>query len=73
MAWAFLQPGVKIVGRVVDNVWSPFARLLHRVFTSNVDVALGAYHNYTSRYISKASNAMIFSTSELLKAKVDDS
>ena len=38
IAWAILQPGVKIDGRVVDNRWSPFVRLVHYVFKSNVDV-----------------------------------
>ena len=31
-----------------------------------------AYHNYISGYISKASDAMNFSTTEHFKAKVDD-
>ena len=48
-------------------------RLLRSLFKSNVDVAIGAYHNYISGYISKASDAMNFSTSEHFKAKVDDS
>ena len=64
MAWVIIKPGVKIVGRVADNVWSPFVRLLHKLFKSNVDVALGAYHNYINGYIVQASDAMIFSTSE---------
>ena len=49
VAWAILQPGVKITGRAVDNVWSPFVRLLHELFKSNVDVALVAYHNYVHK------------------------
>ena len=69
IAWAIIKAGVKIVGRVVDNVWSPFVRLLHKLFKSNVDAALGAYHNYISGYISKASDAMNFTTSEHFKAK----
>ena len=72
VAWAIIKPGVKIEGRVVDNRWSPFVRLLHKLFKSNVDVAIGAYHNYISGYISKASDAMNFSTTEHFKAKVDD-
>ena len=48
IAWAIMQPGVKIDGRVVDNRWSPFVQLLHTLFKSNVDVAIGAYHNYIS-------------------------
>ena len=73
IALAILQPGVRLIGRVVDDVWSPFVRLLHKLLKSNVDVAMGAYHNYISGYISKASDAMNFSTSEHFKAKVDDS
>ena len=61
-----------MVGRVLNNVWSLFVRLLHKLFKSNVDVALGAYHNYINCYMSKASDAMNFSTSEHFKAKVDD-
>ena len=72
VAWAITKPGVNITGRVVDNRWSPFVRLLHKLFKSNVDVALGAYDNYISGYISKASDAMNFSTTEHFKAKVDD-
>ena len=48
IAWALLQPGVRLVGSVVDDVWSPFVRLLHKLFKSNVDVAMGAYRNYIS-------------------------
>ena len=73
VAWAILQPGVEIAGNVVKKRWSSFVRLLHETFKSNVDVAIGAYHNYISGYISKASDAMNFSTSEHFKAKVDDS
>ncbi len=57
---------------MVEKRWSPFVRLLQRLFKSNVDVAIGAYHNYISGYMSKASDAMNFSTSEHFKAKVDD-
>ena len=39
----------------------------------NVDVAISAYRNYISGYISKASDAMNFATSEHFRAKVDDS
>ena len=73
VAWAILQPGVEIAGNVVKKQWSPFVRLLHKTFKSNVDVAIGAYHNYISGYISKASDAMNFSTSEHFKPKVNDS
>ena len=72
VAWAILQPGVRIEGNVVEGRWSPFVRLLQRLFKLNVDIAIGAYHNYISGYISKASDAMNFSTSEHFKAKVDD-
>ena len=72
IAWAILQPGVRIAGNVSDGKWSPFVRLLHRLFKSNVDVAIGAYHNYISGYISKASDAMNFSTNEHFRAKVND-
>ena len=72
VAWAILQPGIKIAGDVSEKRWSPFVRLLHNTFKSNADVAIGAYHNYISGYISKASDAMNFSTSEHFKAKVDD-
>ena len=73
VAWAILQPGVSIVGRVVDDdKWSPFVRLLHKLFKSNVDVQMGAYHNYIKGYIAKASGAMDFNTSERFKAKVSD-
>ena len=72
VAWAIIKARVNITGRVVDTRWSPFVRLLHDLFKSNVDVALGAYHNYISGYISKASDAMNFSTTEHFKAKVDD-
>ena len=72
VAWAILQCGVKLAGNVVDKRWSPFVRLLHKTFKSDVDVAIGAYHNYISGYISKASDAMNFSTTEHFKAKVDD-
>ena len=50
IAWAILQPGVKIAGKVVEKRWSQFVRLLHETFKSNVDVAIGAYHNYISGY-----------------------
>ena len=72
VAWAIIMPCVRIEGNVAEKRWSPFVRLLHRLFKSNVDVAIGAYHNYISGYISKASDAMNFSTSEHFKAKVDD-
>ena len=29
IAWAILQPGVRIAGNVVEKRWSPFVRLLH--------------------------------------------
>ena len=32
VAWAILQPGVKIAGNVVKKQWSPFVRLLHKTF-----------------------------------------
>ena len=51
VAWAILQPGVKITGRVVDGKWSPFVRLLHTLFKSNVDVQMGAYHNLSLIHI----------------------
>ena len=51
IAWAILKPGVRIAGNVVEGRWSPFVRLLHNLFKSNVDVAIGAYHNYISGYI----------------------
>ena len=38
VAWAIIRAGVKITGRVVDKKWSPFVRLLHDLFKSNVDV-----------------------------------
>ena len=72
VAWAIIQPGVSIAGNVVEKRMSPFVKLLHKTFKSNVDVAIGAYHNYISGYISKASDAMNISTSEHFKAKVDD-
>ena len=72
VAWAILPHGVKLAGNVVDKRWSPFVRLLHKTFKSSVDVAIGAYHNYISGYISKASDAMNFSTTEHFKTKVDD-
>ena len=72
VAWVIIRPGVRIEGRVVDGRWSPFVRLLHKLFKSDVDVALGAYRCYISGYISKASDAMNFSTTEHFKAKVDD-
>ena len=31
VAWAIIKPGVRIEGRVVDNRWSPFVRLLHKL------------------------------------------
>ena len=52
VAWAIIQPGVRIAGNVVEQRWTPFVRLLHELFNSNVDVAIGAYYNYISGYIS---------------------
>ena len=32
IAWAILQPGVRIEGNVSEGQWSPFVRLLHKLF-----------------------------------------
>ena len=61
VAWAILHTGVEIAGNVVKKRWSPFE--------SNVDVAIGAYHNYISGYISKASDAMISLRLSILKLR----